>query len=428
MSPWAALPRSKKRKSPAAPGQRGVTFVELLICIAVLSIIAGIDVALLKGGLDAWVIGASRVSLQRVSDDVMEILLEGGYEEDGIRDGVEMREASLDVIGFIPLWTDRSHTPSATSNREQKFILERQFKPGGTTPVGQVKEPDSENFAVVPVRFDYGSSRDPDKRDDVVQFLEPIPSMSEIRILYTPDGDSDPEVIKFFRWDPQTKHVYSSYGGVTKDLLRFYDNVTVERCAFLYYDNLNRLITMDAGESLSSLSLKRATGVKIYLLLRRGEERKELTSFTSVRNISTIGATITEGAELPISTPDKIKAFSLGDFYGFKRSGIVELVVKTAQHKGLKIWLKFKEAPKEEDLILERFRMESPPGKILASAILEQTIAKNEFVSLLTLDRTGLYDYDDDEDMKDMVVVTGENPTVTVTRLDFEGASLFTRP
>jgi hypothetical protein len=263
----------------------------------------------------------------------------------------------------------------------------------------------------------------------VVKFLEPVPLMAEIRILYTPDGENDPEVIKYFRWDPTTQRVYETYAGKTKDVIQRDEAVKVTRCTFLYYDNLNRLLPLPRGEAgLSTLTLRRATAVKLYLLLRSKDGWKELTSFTNVRNVSTIGATVTEGAVLPMPLPDKIQAFSIGDFYGLKGAGIVELLVKTKATKGWKIRLNFKKAPKEEDLILERFQIESPPGKILTSAALEQTIGANEFVNLQTIDRTGLYDYDDDEDVRDMVVVSGTNPTVTVTRLDFEVASLFIRP
>ena len=79
-------------------------------------------------------------------------------------------------------------------------------------------------------------------------------------------------------------------------------------------------------------------------------------------------------------------------------------------------------------LVLERFQMESPPCKILAAVILTQKISSNEFVDLLTLDRTGLYDYGQDEGVSGELAISGRDPTVTVTRLDFEGASLFLRP
>lgn len=409
-------------------GSLGFTIVEILISLSVMAIIAGLDVMLLQTGLDSWRYGSERVSIQRAADELMENLLEGGYDGEGIRDAVELKEASLTTIGFVPLWTDRSQRPEPVKNREQKFTLEKQFKPGAPTPVGQIRKPDTLDFVAVPIKFTYGEKRDPKARDDVVQFSDPIPIGSEIKILYTPDGENDPEVVKFFRWDPTAKKVYDSYGGKTKDLIQKEKTILVERCVFLYYDNLNRLIPMTDGESLSSLAIKRATAVKLYLILRHDNTRWELTSFTNVRNVATIGATISEGVELPMPTPNAIKAFSLGDFYHLKKDGVVELVVRTRTHKGWKVRLKFKAAPREEDLILERFQIESPPGKILTSAILEQTIAANEFVSLETLDRTGLYDYDNDEDVNDLVNVTGANPIVTVTRLDFEGASLFIRP
>jgi prepilin-type N-terminal cleavage/methylation domain-containing protein len=407
--------------------KNGFTIIEVLVCMTVLSIIAGVEVLLLQTGLEGWRYGDVRVELQRSSDVLMENLLEGGYDGDGIRDAVELKQAELNTIGFVPLWTDRTHKPDPIRNKEQKFILERQFKPGAPTPIGQVKKPGSADFVSVQVKFIYGSRRNPKEPDDVVCFLDPIPLGSELRILYTPDGDNDPEVIKIFRWDPGTKRVYESYGGKTQDLLKTGSSVTVEQCSFLFYDNLNRLIAMKE-EALTPLSIKRATAVKLYLVLRQKSEFKELTSFTNVRNVATIGATISEGAELPMPTPVKIKAFSLGDFYGLRRDGIVELVVSAGGRPRWKVRLKFKSAPKAEDIILERFQMESPPGKIVTTGILEQTIAANEFVNIQTLDRTGLYDYDDDEEVRDLVVITGKNLMVTVTRLDFEGASLFIRP
>ncbi len=406
---------------------RGLTLVELLIAILVLSILAGVEVFLLNTALESWTYSSTRVEMQRAAADLLERLLEGGYEEEGIRDAVEMAEAGLSSIGFVPLWTDRSHSPDAVRNPDQKFVLERQFKLAGPTPIGQVRLPDSEDFVPVSIKLIYGSGRDPKAPDDVVQFLDPIPPRAWIRILYVPDTQNDPEAIKFFRWDPAEKRVYESYAGLTKNTLQRAGKVKVERCAFLYYDNLNRLIPMTEGESLSALSLRRATAVKLYLLLSLGQDRMELTSFTNIRNVATIGATVTEGARLPMPAPKASKAFSIGDFYGFKREGIVELLIHS-QDKEWLIRLKFKRSEREEDLILQRFQIESPRNKILTSAILDQPISASEFVNLQTIDRSGLYDYDEDEDVRDLIVMPDAPAVVTVVRLDFEGASLFIRP
>lgn len=408
--------------------KRGFTFVELLVSIAVMSIIAGLDVMLLQTGMEVWTHAGTRLSLQKAADELMENLLEGGLEGEGIRDAVELKQADLTAVGFVPLWTDKSHKPGLLHNKEQRFVLDRQFKAGSPTPIGQVRKEGTKDFVVVPVKFTYGSGQDPKAPDDVVQFIDPIPTSSEIRILYTPDVQNDPDAAKVFRWESATWRIYESYAGKTRDILLHGDAVKVERCAFLYYDNLNRLLAFGEGKSLSSLALRRAMAVKIYLFLRLGSETKELTSFTNVRNVASIGATVTEGAQLPMPSPGVIKAFSLGDFYGFKREGLVQLLVKTRPNRSWAIQLKFKQGAKPDGLVLEKFQIESPRGKILTSGILDQEISSHEFVSLQAIDRTGLYDYDLDEGVKGQLEITGDNPTVTVTRLDFEGASLFIRP
>ena len=185
-------------------GAGGFTIIELLIGMTVLAIIAGLDVLLLQTGMDAWSHASTRVTLQRASDELMENLLEGGFDGEGIRDAVELKEASATAIGFVPLWTDRSHQPDPVRNKDQKFVLERQFKPGAPTPISQMKKPDSSDFVSAPVKFTFGVGRDPKAPDDVVQFVEPIPLLSELKVIYTPDGDMDSEVIKVFRWDPAT--------------------------------------------------------------------------------------------------------------------------------------------------------------------------------------------------------------------------------
>jgi hypothetical protein len=59
---------------------------------------------------------------------------------------------------------------------------------------------------------------------------------------------------------------------------------------------------------------------------------------------------------------------------------------------------------------------------------MDQAMARIEFVNLLAIDRTGLFDYDDDPDIRDTVLLTGTGNVLVVTRCDFELASMFIRP
>lgn len=391
-----------------------------------MGILGGVNAAVLNAGFDAWNFANLRLALQQVSTDLMEVLLEGGFEGEGLKDAIEMREATLTAITCVPLWTDRSHAPNPLTNKAQKFTLEKQFKSGALAPIGQVQQPGESEWTSVPISFTYGASADPKRPDDVVTFTDPIPPGASIRLLYTPDPEAHPEAQLRFSWSESDKQVYRSYAGRTAPALPRLQGVSVDRMAFLYYDNLNRLLPL--SQTYSQTELRRITGVKIYLLLTRGEEWQELSSFTNVRNAQTIGATIAKGSVLPLPLPKAIKAFSLGDLSGLKDPGVVELVVKTGDRARWLVQVMLKSGAEPDTLILHRFQMEAPPGTIRASAILDQPLAAGEFVNLLGLDRSGLYDYDDDQDLQDTVQIKGDDPTVEVTQCDFTTAALFIRP
>jgi prepilin-type N-terminal cleavage/methylation domain-containing protein len=405
---------------------KGVTLVELLMALAVLAILGTISAAVLNAGVSSWTHAQQRVALQQVADAVIEGLLEGGFEEDGLKDAVELRDAAQDAVSIVPLWTDRSHVPDPLKNKPQRFTLEKQFKAGAATPVGQVRERGSDDWVSVPLSFDYGAGADPLRPDDVVTFTEPIPPGASLKLLYTPDAQIHSETQIRFWWEADLGTVFRSYAGSSRPLVRQMRGVRIERLAFLYYDNLNRLLPM--GRSYTASELRRITGVKVYLLLSRTEGWSEVTSFTNIRNVQTIGVTITVGSRLPLPSPQEIKAFSLGDFHGLRGEGLLELVVTTDERPRWKIRLEFAPGSESDQIILNRFQIEAPPGTIRTAMILNQAIAQNEFVNLLGLDRSGLYDYDDDPDLRDVVLVKGASPVVEVTQADFDVVSLFIRP
>ena len=400
--------------------------VELLISLAVLGILAGVNAQVLFASLDAWNHSQSRLDLQQVSNDMMGFMLDGGFEDSGLRDAVELREAALLSVTLVPLWIDRSHVPDPLRNKTQRFVLEKQFKAGAMVPIGQVRLLDSDEWTSVPVRFEAGAGTDPKHPDDAVTFTNPIPPGSSIRLLYTPDAQANPEAVMRFWFDPQQKQVFRSYAGSTRPVSRRMNGVRVEKLAFLYYDNFNQLFPLD--KSYSAAELRRVTGAKVYLSLRKGKEWKELTSFTNIRNVQTIGVTVSKGVTLPLPDPRLIKAMSLGDFSVLKKEAVVDLEIRSGGRSRWKIRLEFKPAGRESEIILHRFQIEAPKGTSRTSAILDQTISRNEFVNLLVIDRTGLFDYDDDPDIRDAVQLTEPGNSLVVTRCDFDIAAMFIRP
>lgn len=400
--------------------------MELLVSITVLGIISGVDVSILSAGLDSWGHIQRRLTLQQVSAEIMETVLEGGFDEEGLRDGVELKEATAEAIGVVPLWTDRSHRPDPQRNKEQRFTLEKQFKSGSPIPVGQVRLSDADDWEVVPIAFERGEGLDPKKPDDTVTFLKPIPSGSRIRILYTPDSAVHPETVIRFRFDPDKNQIFRSYAGRTTLLPQRSQQVKVEKLAFLYYDNLNRPLPTD--RTFSPAELRRITGVKVQLLLSRSQERKEVTSFTNIRNVQTVGVTISKGTVVPLPSPSTIRAFSLGDLAGLKKDGVVELSVRAGGRFQWRIRLEFKPAENPLQVLLHRFQIQAPVGQVKTSGIINRLLSRTEFVDLMGIDRTGFFDYDDDPDIADSVMVPDGGNLVEVTECDFDVAALFIRP
>ncbi|MDO8730740.1 MAG: prepilin-type N-terminal cleavage/methylation domain-containing protein [Candidatus Omnitrophota bacterium] len=397
---------------------RGITLVELLLSLAVMGILAGVNAQVLAASLDAWNHSQSRLDLQQVSNDMMGFILDGGFEESGLRDAVELTEVSLSSVAFVPLWIDRSHVPAPLRNKAQKFVLEKKFKAGAIVPIGQIRLSDREDWVSVPVSFDSGT--------DTVIFTKPIPAGNSIRILYTPDPEAQPETVMRFWLDPVQKNLLRSYAGTTRPVSRRMRGVRVEKLAFLYYDNFNQLFPLD--KVISAPERRRITGAKIYLSLKKGKEWKELTSFTNIRNVQTVGVTVSKGVRLPLPDPRLIKAMSIGDFSGLKGAGIVDLEVQSKGRARWKIRLEFKPGASESEMILRRFEIQAPKGSQRTSSIMDQSMARIEFVNLLAIDRTGLFDYDDDPDIRDAVLLTGTDNVLVVTRCDFDLASMFIRP
>ncbi len=405
----------------------GVTLVELLVSLAVLGIIGGVNGAILSAGLDSWSHIQQQLSLQQVSDETMGMLMEGGFDEQGLRDAVELKEARTEQMAFVPLWIDLSHKPNPILNKGQRFILEKQFKTGAAIPVGQVRLPESDEWQTVPVAFESSPGLDPKHPDDAVTFLNPIPLGSAIRVIYTPDASVHPETVMAFRFDPESKKIFRSYSGKTEMIPKRLQGVETDRLAFLYYDNLNRLLP--SNRSPGSSELRRITGVKVYLAFSKNQERRESTSFTNVRNVQTLGVTISKGSVVPISGPQAVRAFSMGDLSGLtKREGTVELAVKSQGRFRWKIRLQFRAGEDSSRLVLERFEIQAPIGQIRTSGIVNQPVSRSEFVDLMSIDRTGLFDYDDDEDISDTIVVPEGPNFLEVTECDFETAALFIRP
>ena len=379
--------------------------------------------------LDSWQYSQNRLELQKASSDIMNELIQGGFEATGIRDAADFVSCGSDSMIFLPLWVDNSHKPDRVANKKQEFIPNRQFKVGSSVPLAQIQKKDSTDWTTAQVKFTYGKSNLKGKLDDTVQVLDEIPFGAKIKLTFTPDPTFYPDTQKSFSWNKGDKHIYKTYQGQTEDLLKTMPGIKVESLRFIYFDNLNQEVPRGSGPYLSQAKIKRATAVKVYLLLSRKDDWRESVSYINIRNTSGVGVSIVEGSVLPLPLSTRIKAFSIGNFFERKKEGIVRLLIKPKNYSDIVIQLTIIPDPtSSERLKVERFQIESPPGRTLTSSYLQQTFMNTEFVNLMTLDRSGFYDYDDDEAVDDFYIAEEEPIIVEVERLDFAGAALFIKP
>lgn len=407
--------------------KKGFTLVEAMLSIAIAAVVTGTIILVLQSGLECWRYGQERLSVQKAASDIMDILTEGGYDSDGIRDAVEIERANARSFTFVGLWRDDSHKPDSVKNPEQRFTLNRQYKAGSSLPLGQIRKEGSYDWETVPIKFYYASGIDAKNPDDEVVYIDEIPPLADLRIIFKPNAKADPRVAKTFYWDPVYKKIFETYDEVTKNVLKYDTGTEVDYLHFTYFDGLNQPVLPPNPEAdLPLKDLNRVTAVKIYLRVKKGPEYKEQTSYINIRSTIGGGIAVSEGSIIPMPNSEDVKAFYIGNFQGVRGPSTIELEVAPRIGKAWKVRLDI--APSGQELVLTNFSIDYPIGTTVFFDRPFSKFKSNDSINLLTIDRGGFYDYDDDEDIRDAVLVKGEDIVLTVKRLDVDGANLYVKP
>ncbi len=404
---------------------KGMTLIELLVAIAIGGIVAGVIILILDIGLTSWRIGEADILIQEVGQKVLDELIEGSFELCGLREAVELCRADACGITFIPPWVDTYEirtdlTPGKT------FDLKKGVRPGSPPPLARIKPPGQNRFSPFPISFTYGSEpEDP----DLVHIGGPIPSGSRLKIIYSPDAD-EPGVRVRYLWDRTHKTLTRTYYQLVQEIPTRAMGVKVTGLEFSYFDTMSSRLSPTKGKYLSHTQLMAVSAVRVKLVAEKGDEKRELSSFVNIRNLGNRGGgiSIAEGSLLNIPDSKKIHSLILTNIGGVENGDRVEIEAKPKEGKSWKIRVKFgllPESPdREEKPRLLHFSVEYPPGTTLWSRYLNQPVERG-------LDLTELgnsyYDYDDDENIDDVVIL--EEPVqLLVTRMDVKAAAIAILP
>lgn len=401
----------------------GLTLIELLAVITLVVIVVGVTGMIFKSGLDSWMIGETETSLQQQSQRLMEEIIEGSDAVAGIREVLEVIEATPTSLVFVPFWIDHH---SDYRNDSSEFILSREVKYGSCVPIGQLKLPQEKRFTSFPTVFSYGREHNPNFPDDKIKFINPIPVGSAVRILFYPDPALDASVIMKYYWDDKVKRVFRVYNNITEDIIKYDKKIKVVNFKFSYYDNLNNLLEPEGGRLSSIRRRKVLSAIGIDFTLEKVSAKRELSSFASIRTLGGNlgnGIALNEGLEFDIPDSQHIKTLVLDNLGGIEENGKLEIEISSALSPVWKIAIDFGLIDKEPHIL--GFNVEYPKGTNVY-------FSKNKRFAKggLNLLRFGddYYDYDDDPNVKDAVNIQGEGVKFRVTKMNIGAGAVFVRP
>ncbi|MCH7590008.1 prepilin-type N-terminal cleavage/methylation domain-containing protein [PVC group bacterium] len=393
------------------------TLLEVMMAIGIMAIITGTIFFALTTGLDSWAYSKNQLALQKVLSDVVEMITNGAPHQNGVKDGLEILEASRERLVFVSPWTDDTHT---VVRDEYTYILDRKIKPGAAPPVVMIRYPGSDETEFSNVQVTHATKYALSE----VMIGTKAPLGSQLYFTYHPDSKTNPDVIETLWWDKKEKQIYLEDINGVENLSKNPFGVVISEFRMTYFDNKNELVS--DRDWLDPDDRNFVTGIEIYLEAELEEYKLTLLTFINLRNAPmSLGYTVLEkGTRIKIPDSTRIHTFQLTNFSGVDQDDVLELLATSDQSGEWLIKIMFENSQITPPKI-SRFEIEYPEGNVVYTATPKSDIAIG--LDMLLLDVESLFDYDDDPDIEDVVMMTGE-VVFEVKEMDIEGAGLFVRP
>ena len=394
---------------------KGITLIELLIAIAIAAVITSSVYFSLNTALESWGQARNQLGLQKVLSELIDEI-GGSAVSYGIRDSLEVIEAGAGRIKFVPPWTDDAHS---SSSRDFIYTLNRRIKPGTALPIGEMRFPESNKFQLVPVRL----IELEDTSLSQVRLGAAVPLGCDLRFIYHPDPEGA-DTVKSIWWEKSEEKVYIEGKKGKREISQNPFGVKIINLEFRYYDNTNKLITDRSW--VDRRDINRITGAEIYIEGELGGLKQTALGFFNLRNAPMRSGylSLSEGARIPIPNSQNIHSLLLTNISGVSSGDELELEASPSSGKTWRINIKFSRTGPVKPTI-DSYSIEYPPQRAIYTEYPRTHVRAG--LNLLTLGTSGLYDYDDDIDIEDFVLLEGE-VMLKVRKMDIEGAGVFIRP
>ena len=304
-----------------------------------------------------------------------------------------------------------------------RFYLSKKIRSGSETPTGEIKFKGLSAFKTYPttLRSDEGGKQ-------WVDFGFPVRPGSVVRFSYHPDVSVQPELIMRYEWQKDAGKIVRFYNEEVIDLNLRRSPVRATSVLFTYYDGYNRVAAIPSNDPAKAASaLVRISAVKVDLRFEGKELKREASSFINIRALgkSGLGFLLGQGLDLPIPSSKDIRVLRLINFSGVSEGQIIELHVRSGE-RDRALRFKLYLGSEEGTAILRKLAVFYPADKLVWEGSPDSMLQSG--FDLLNFDDDGLYDYDDDNGVKDAVSFTKDPVTLHVERMDPEGVMLVVRP
>ncbi|MDP8260242.1 MAG: prepilin-type N-terminal cleavage/methylation domain-containing protein [Candidatus Gygaella obscura] len=399
-------------------GKKGITLVEILLVIAIIGIIAGVSNLIFDTSMLSWTYSTDTLLVERTAKQIVNFIIEGDDKYPGIREALVITEATKTSLNVLPLWRDTFEYKGDL----QRFYLTKHLAQDSQIPICWVKSLNDKDFIVrfIELRFDTY------RHQHYVNVLGDLLPGSIVKLAYKANPDVNPEVYMRLYYNDNTRTLMRQYALTSKAMVADIEKVDINFCEFSYYTNTGELIVFD-GDSIPLGKLQNISGISIRIKTKRNSEQFELFSFAALRNLKNLtgGLILTEGYRVKIPDSYGIKGLIIDNISGIQENGKIILGIGYDQEPS---WLLDMDLGViQGDPFITNYRIEFPSGaNVYSSGLVKMDLLKG--INLLTLDRNGLYDYDDDSGLTDRVIFKGDNVFLKVLQLDVDSATLYFRP
>ena len=388
-----------------------------MVSIVLIVIIASAVYFAVNGALDSWSWCRDQLSLQKVLTETMDKVISGTAEVYGLKDSLEIAAAGRTRMEFVVPWVDDTHS---SASREFVYTLNRKLKPGSPVPIGEIRMPETNQWRLVPVQ------RVPveDSETTLVKLGLSVPEGSELRFIYHPDWVKEPDTVKKVFWEKKDKEMVLDTGEKIESLSKNFFDVEVLNVDFKYYTTNNEPVT--DREWVDDSDLQVITGVQVEIEARLGDQTQKLVRFVNLRNAAmrTGYLTLRKGMKVPIPDSKHIKALMITNISGVANNDVLQLEATPRAGRSWRVTVEFERIGNSRPVI-KKIDIEYPPQHSVYTDYSKMTVDLG--VNLLLLGPDGLYDYDDDEDVDDVVSFEGD-VLLYVNEMSVQGVGLFVRP